>query len=199
MIYPKEFEELLEDFKLFPGIGEKSAERFVYSVDSFSTDKVDKFIEDLKNYKDKIRKCNICGHLTNNEECNICTSETRDKNVICVVEDVKSVFMFERTGKYNGVYHVLGGLISPIDEVNPEDLNINALITKRINDDTKEIIIALNPTVEGEMTSLYIQKLLENKKIKVSRLSYGIPMGADIEYLDPLTIIKAMDDRKYLS
>ena len=107
--------------------------------------------------------------------------------------------MFEKTGKYNGTYHVLGGLISPIDEINPEDLNIMSLINTRITDETKEIIIALNPSVEGEMTSLYIQKLLEKKNVKVSRLSYGIPMGADIDYLDPLTIIRAIDDRKFLS
>ena len=107
--------------------------------------------------------------------------------------------MFEKTGQYNGVYHVLGVLISPIDEVNPEDINLNSLITERINGDVKEVIIALNPSVEGEMTSLYIQKLLEKKNVKVSRLSYGLPMGADIEYLDPLTIIRAIDDRKFLS
>ena len=107
--------------------------------------------------------------------------------------------MFEKTHKFNGVYHVLGGLISPIDEVNPDDINIVSLVNNRITEDVKEVIIALNPSVEGEMTSLYIQKLLETKNVKVSRLSYGIPMGADIEYLDPLTIIRAIDDRKFLS
>lgn len=199
MIYPKEFEELLEDFKLFQGIGEKSAERFVYSINSLDIDKVEKFAKDLQEFKKNIRKCKNCGHLTNKEICNICDSESRDKSIICVVEDSKNVIMFEKTGKYNGTYHVLGGLISPIDEKNPEDLNISNLINKRINEETKEIIIALNPSVEGEMTSLYIQKLLENKNVKVSRLSYGIPMGADIDYLDPLTIIRAIDDRKFLS
>ena len=107
--------------------------------------------------------------------------------------------MFEKTGKYRGLYHVLGGLIAPIDEVNPEDINIYSLINNRIDEKVKEIIIALKPSVEGEMTSLYIQKLLENKNLKVSRLSYGIPMGADIEYLDPLTIMRAIEDRKMLS
>lgn len=199
MIYPKEFEELLEDFKLFQGIGDKSAERFVYSINALDIDKVEKFAKDLQEFKKNIRKCKKCGHLTNREICNICDSESRDKSVICVVEDSKNVIMFEKTGKFNGTYHVIGGLISPIDEVNPEDLNISSLINDRINEETKEIIIALNPSVEGEMTSLYIQKLLENKNIKVSRLSYGIPMGADIDYLDPLTIIRAIDDRKFLS
>lgn len=197
MIYPEEFEKLLEDFKLLPGIGDKSAERFVYAIDSLSVDKVDEFADNLKKYKETIRKCKICGHLSNKEMCNICDKSSRDKSTICVVEDSKSVFTFEKSGKYSGVYHVLGGLISPIDEVNPEDLNIKSLID-RIDDNVKEVIIALNPSVEGEMTSLYIQKLLKEKDVKVSRLSYGIPMGADIEYLDPLTIIRAMDDRKFL-
>ena len=199
MIYPDEFEKLLESFKRFPGIGDKSAERFVYAVDSLDIDQVEEIANNLINYKKNIRKCKICGHLTNKDICNICDSNTRDKNLICVVEDSKSVFSFEKTGKFSGTYHVLGGLISPIDEINPEDLNIYSLVNDRINEETNEIIIALNPTVEGEMTSLYIQKLLEGKNVKISRLSYGIPMGADIEYLDPLTIIRAMDDRKFLS
>lgn len=199
MIYPKEFEDLLDDFKEFPGIGEKSAERFVYSIDSFDDNQIDKFITDIKSYKQNIRKCSICGHLTNSDVCNICSSNNRDRNVICVVEYPKNVFVFEKSGGFNGVYHVLGGLISPVDGVNPEDLNISSLLNSRITDDTEEVIIALNPTVEGEMTSLYIKKLLEVKNIKVSRLSYGIPIGADIDYLDPLTITRAMDDRKFLS
>ncbi len=199
MIYPEEFEKLQESFKSFPGIGDKSAERFVYAIDSLDIDKVEDIADNLINFKKNIRKCKICGHLTNRDVCNICDSESRDKSIICVVEDSKSVFSFEKTGKFRGTYHVLGGLISPIDEINPEDLNIYSLINDRINDETLEVIIALNPTVEGEMTSLYIQKLLEDKNVKVSRLSYGIPMGADIEYLDPLTIIRAMDDRKFLS
>ena len=197
MIYPDEFEKLLEDFKLLPGIGDKSAERFVYAIDSLDNDRVNEFADNLRLYKSNITKCSICGHISNKEKCNICDMPSRNHNVICVVEDSKSVFTFEKSGKFSGVYHVLGGLISPIDEINPEDLNIKSLLD-RVNSETEEVIIALNPSVEGEMTSLYIQKLLKDKKIKVSRLSYGIPMGADIEYLDPLTIIRAMDDRKYL-
>lgn len=199
MIYPEEFELLLEDFKLLPGIGDKSAERFVYAINSLDIDKVEKISKDLINYKNKIRKCKVCGHLTNNEICKICDSKSRNQSIICVVEDSKSVFTFEKTGTYNGLYHVLGGLISPIDEINPEDLNISSLISNRIKAGVEEIIIALNPTVEGEMTSLYIQKLLEKKNVKISRLSYGIPMGSDLEYLDPMTITRAISDRKFLS
>lgn len=200
MIYPEEFQQLMDSFKNLPGIGEKTAERYVYAIDNLEIDKVEEFSNSLRNFKNNIKRCSICGHITNREICNICDSDARDKSLICVVEDSKSVFMFEKTGKYNGVYHVLGGLISPIDEINPEDINIGSLINKRINNEVKEVIIALNPSVEGDMTSLYIQKLLENKdNIKLSRLSYGIPVGADIEYLDPLTIIRAIDDRKFLS
>lgn len=199
MIYPYEFQQLVEGFKNLPGIGDKSAERFVYAINELPNDKVEELSKSLIEFKNKIRKCSVCGHLTNQDVCSICSSSERDNSTICVVEDTKSVFMFEKTGKYKGVYHVLGGLISPIDEINPDDINIYSLVNSRINDDVKEVIIALSPSVEGETTSLYIQKLLENKKVKVSRLSYGIPVGADIEYLDPLTIIRAIDDRKFLS
>lgn len=199
MIYPEEFEKLKDSFQLFSGVGEKSAERFVYDVNSIDMDKIEEFAHNLINFKNNIGKCVVCGHISNADKCSICASETRDQSTICVVEDSKSVFMFEKTGKYRGLYHVLGGLISPIDEVTPEDINIYSLINNRIDEKVKEIIIALKPSVEGEMTSLYIQKLLENKNLKVSRLSYGIPMGADIEYLDPLTIMRAIEDRKMLS
>jgi len=175
MIYPEEFQQLMDSFK------------------------IDAFSKNLQDFKKNIKRCSVCGHITNKDVCSICSSENRDKSLICVVEDSKSVFMFEKTGKYNGVYHVLGGLISPIDEINPEDINLHSLINNRINNDLSEVIIALNPSLEGETTSLYIQKVLEKKNIKLSRLSYGIPMGADIEYLDPLTIIRAIDDRKFLS
>ena len=188
MIYPEEFEKLKESFQLFSGVGEKSAERFVYDVNSIDMDKIDEFAHNLINFKNNIGKCVVCGHISNADKCSICASETRDQSTICVVEDSKSVFMFEKTGKYRGLYHVLGGLISPIDEVNPEDINIYSLINNRIDEKVKEIIIALKPSVEGE-----------NKNLKVSRLSYGIPMGADIEYLDPLTIMRAIEDRKMLS
>lgn len=199
MIYPYEFQQLMDGFKNLPGIGDKSAERFVYAINELSNDKVEELSKSLLEFKKKMGKCSICGHLTNQDICSVCSSKERDSSTICVVEDSKNVFMFEKTGKYNGVYHVLGGLISPIDEVNPDDINIYSLVNDRIKKDIKEVIIALNPSVEGETTSLYIQKLLENKNIKVSRLSYGIPVGADIEYLDPLTIIRAIDDRKFLS
>ena len=131
--------------------------------------------------------------------CDICSDKNRDKSTICVVEDSKNVFFIEKTKKYNGLYHVLNGVISPIEGKNPEDLNLYSLLNNRITKDVKEVIIALNPSIEGEVTSLYIQKVLEKYNVKVSRLSYGIPMGSDIEYLDPIMISKAWDDRKVIS
>lgn len=199
MVYPKDFSDLIESFKLLPGVGDKSAERFVYSVDEMSDEDVQNFSENLKKFKKNIKKCEICGHYTSNNICDICADKSRELSTICVVEDSKSVFKFETSGKYQGLYHVLGGLISPIDDINPENLNIDNLISKRLNDNVKEIIIALTPSIEGETTSLYLQKLLENKKVKISRLSYGLPMGSDIEYLDPITLAKAIDDRKVVS
>ena len=184
---------------MFPGVGEKSAERYVYSVNEMDIDKINEFCENLKNFKKNIRQCKICGHLTNSDVCNICSNENRDKSVICVVEDSKSVFMFEKTLKYKGYYHVLGGLISPIDEVVAEDINLDTLVNDRITPDVKEVIIALNPSVEGDVTTLYIKKLLDKKNVKVSRLSYGLSMGSDLDYLDPLTVIRAIEDRKYVS
>lgn len=199
MIYPKDFLHLIESFKVLPGIGDKSAERFVYAIDSVDEKDVEVFAKNLVNFKKNIKKCEICGHYTDKKTCDICSDDNRNKNVICVVEDPKSVFMFEKTGTYRGKYHVLNGLISPIDGVNPEDINIYNLINKRISTDVKEIILAINPSIEGETTSLYIQQLLKGKNIKISRLSYGIPAGSEIEYLDPIMITKALDDRKEIS
>ena len=153
----------------------------------------------MTDFKKNIKVCEICGCLSDTKICNICDNKKRDNSTICVVEDSKNVFFIEKTGKYDGLYHVLNGLISPIDGKDPDDLNIMSLIDKRINSNIKEIIIALNPSIEGEVTSLYIQKLLEKYNIKVSRLSYGIPMGTDIEYLDPVMITKAWEDRKVIS
>ena len=161
--------------------------------------KCGKEIDNISEVKKVLHACPICGYITEEAVCEICSNKNRNHNVICVLEDYKSVFAFEKAGNYNGVYHVLNGLISPIDDVNPEDINIRSLINKRISSEVKEVILSLNPSVEGEMTSLYIKKLLEDKDIKVSRLSYGLPVNADIEYLDPLTIIRAIDDRKFLS
>ncbi len=199
MAAPKSFTNLVNNLSILPGVGEKTAERFVYSIFEKEDDEVEALAQSLLDFKKNIKKCSVCGSLTDNEICDICNDESRDRSTLCIVEDSKSLFFIEKTKKYNGLYHVLNGLISPIEGKNPEDLNISSLINNRINKDLKEIIIALNPSIEGDVTSMYIQKLLENKNIKVSRLSYGIPMGSDIEYLDPIMISKAWDDRKVIS
>ena len=199
MNYPKSFSDLVNNLGLLPGVGQKTAERYVYALYEKELDEVENLAKSLVDFKNNIKICDNCGVLSDNTICDICSDNTRDKSTLCIVEDSKSVFFIEKTKKYNGYYHVLNGLISPVDGKNPEDLNIAKLVNDRITDDVKEVIIALNPSIEGEVTSMYIQKLLEKFDIKVSRLSYGIPMGSDIEYLDPIMVSKAWDDRKVIS
>lgn len=198
MIYPESLEKLINYYKKLPGIGEKNAERLALATLNFKEEDLDKFSESLKNIK-KIHKCNICGHLTENEICNICSDPSRNKNLICVIEDYKSVFSFEKAGNYKGVYHVLNGLISPADNIGPDNINLSSLV-KRVEEAEKpELILALKSTIEGETTTLYIKKIFEKKNVLISRLSYGIPMGAEIDYLDIITLDKALEDRKKIS
>ena len=164
MIYPKVLEELIENFKILPGIGDKSAERMALSILNKEESEIQGFASSLIIAKNKLHPCPVCGFITDQEICNICDNPVRNKNSICVVEDYKSVFMFEKMGKYHGVYHVLDGLISPIDGIGPDDINIDNLIKRCNNSKEKiELIIALKPTIEGETTLQYINKLLKNK------------------------------------
>ena len=201
-IYPEVLCRTIEYLKKLPGIGEKSAERMALSLIDMSEENVQNLSKALLDSKERLHKCSICSSLTENDICEVCEQATignRNKNLICVLEDYKSVFAFERSGKFNGVYHVLNGLISPIDGIGPDDININSLI-KRVNElEDPEIIIALKSTIEGEATTLYIKKIFEHKNIEISRLSYGIPMGVDIDYLDELTLYNALNDRKVIS
>lgn len=199
MALPRIFTDLVNNLTLFPGVGEKTAERYVYSLCDKESEEVENLANALIDFKKNIRYCEVCGCLTDTDECDICSDKNRDRSTICIVEDSKNVFFIEKTKKYNGLYHVLNGVISPIEGKNPEDLNLYSLLNNRITKDIKEVIIALNPSIEGEVTSLYIQKVLEKYNVKVSRLSYGIPMGSGIEYLDPIMISKAWDDRKVIS
>lgn len=200
MIYPEVLRNAIDSFRKLPGIGEKSAERYALSMLDLSEEDIDNFVNSIKECKSKIRKCKICGHLTDKEICSICDDSNRNPNVICVVEDYKSVFMFEKSGSFNGMYHVLDGLISPIDGIYPDDINIASLESRiKENQEDAEIILALKPSIEGETTTLYIKKIFEKKNIKVSRLSYGIPMGVEIDYLDSITLDRALLDRKEIS
>lgn len=199
MIYPKVLENLIEYFKKLPGIGEKTAERLALSVIEFTEEDVESFAAAMVDAKTKLHTCQICGNITTENKCRICDDEYRNHNLICVVEDYKSVFAFEKMGKYQGVYHVLNGLISPLDGIAPTDINISSLVSRITNNPDVELILALKPTIEGETTTGYINKILEKKKVKISRLSYGLPMGTELDYLDSLTLERAFEDRKKIS
>ncbi len=199
MIYPETLQKLINYYKKLPGIGEKSAERLALATIDFKEEDINTFSDALKNVKKKLNNCEICGHICEGNICEICSDSNRDKNLICVIEDYKSVFSFEKVGNYKGVYHVLNGLISPMEGVNPEDINISSLV-KRVNKlQNPELILALKSSIEGETTTLYIKKIFENKNVTISRLSYGIPIGAEIDYLDIITLDKALEDRKKIS
>lgn len=195
MKYPPTINNLIECLKKLPGIGEKTAERLSLEILNLNDDIIDLFSKSLKDTKEKIKKCDKCGNLTEEEFCSICKDKNRDKNILCVVEECQNINLFEKTGSFHGYYHVLGGLINPLEGITPEDINLKALI-KRIEDEKiKEIVLAIKPSVEGETTVLYINKLLEKKDVVVSKIAYGIPMGADIDYIDPITLSIALDGR----
>ena len=200
MKYPKSIEELIDCFKMLPGIGEKNAERLCFAVLHFNEEQADKFSDSIKNVKTKIKKCNICNNYTEDSDiCEICNDSLRDKSTICVVESVKDLILLEKSNAYKGVYHVLEGLISPLEGINPEDIKINQLINRIKKEKIKEVILALNMTMEGETTSLYILKLLEGTGVSVTKIAAGIPVAADMEYLDSLTIQRALEGRNKLS
>lgn len=199
MIYPGSLEKLISFYKKLPTIGEKSAERLALATLDLDDEDVTDFSHDLLIAKEKLHPCQICNNLTDQDICPICKDENRDHNLICVIEDYKSVFSFEKAGNYKGVYHVLNGLISPIKNIGPEDIAISSLAKRVEALDKPELILALKSSIEGETTTLYIKKIFEKKKVTISRLSYGLPMGAEIEYLDILTLDKALADRKKIA
>lgn len=194
-MYPKKFENLIDSLKMLPGVGLKSAERYAFDMLNYSDEKIDMFIQSLIDLKENISYCKICGNLADGDTCEICKDEERDPSIICVVQSPKDVIAMEKTHEFKGLYHVLNGVISTSKGIMPEDINLAKLL-ERINEDTKEVIIATNPTVEGETTALYIGKLLEKKGINVTRIAHGIPMGGHLDYADELTLIKALEGRK---
>lgn len=199
MKYPDSLNNLIDSLKKLPSIGEKSAERLAFAIMNLDNDEVSLFSDSIRDVKLKIKKCSECGNITENEKCDICLNEDRDASLICVVEDCKNIITLEKMGSYNGKYHVLDGLISPIEGRGPSDIKIDTLVDKVEKNNIKEIIIAISPTLEGETTALYISKILENKGVIVSRIAYGIPMGADMEYLDPMTLSMALMNRNKIS
>lgn len=187
-------EELVNQFRRMPGIGEKSAQRMAFHVLNMNPDDAKKFADAILSAHEKIHKCSICCNLTEDELCSVCRNEARDKSVICVVEDPRDVAAIERTREYYGTYHVLHGAISPIGGIGPNELTIKELLSRL--DGVKEVIMATNPTVEGEATAMYISRLLKPLGVKVTRLAYGVPVGADLEYADEITLTRAMEGRR---
>ena len=199
MNYPSSLKSLIDCFKKLPGVGEKTAERFSLSVLDFDEKLIESFSDSIKDVKYKIKRCSICNNLTESDVCDICRDDTRDSSVICVVSEAKNSILFEKMGSYRGKYHILNGLISPLDGIGPEDINIDKLIERIDNEGVSEVILALKPSIEGETTSLYISKVLSGKGVRVTKIAQGIPMGADMEYIDMLTLEMALSDRKEIS
>lgn len=192
---PKIFMRLTEALQFFPGIGKKSAERIAFYILSNPQDGK-KIAESVEEVLSKIKFCNICGNITVEDPCSICSSHERNRTTICVVEKPMDVFAIERAGIYDGLYHVLGGLISPLDNRGPDDIRIEPLILRAKKEDLNEIIIATNPTTEGEATALYLQESLKEFNIKISRIAQGIPVGTDLDFADDITLLRAMEGRR---
>lgn len=187
--------ELVNQFERLPGIGKKTAQRLAYSILEQPPERAKKFAEALINAREKIHFCKCCQALTDLELCQICDDPARDKSVICVVEEPRDVMAFERTREYHGVYHVLHGVISPLDGIGPEQLRIKELMSRLASGEVNEIIMATNPTVEGEATASYISRMVKPMGVKVTRLAYGIPVGGDLEYADEFTLARALEGR----
>lgn len=189
---------LIEQFERMPGIGHKSAQRLAFYVLSMKQSEAEAFAGAILDAHTKIKKCTRCCNLAEEELCPICKSQNRDESVVCVVEDPRDILAFERTHEYNGTYHVLHGVISPMNSVGPEDITIKELLARIADGKINEVIMATNPTVEGEATAMYISRLLKPMGITVSRLAYGVPVGAELEYADEVTLTRALEGRKTL-
>ncbi|MBQ8381263.1 MAG: recombination protein RecR [Clostridia bacterium] len=197
--YITPIKRLIEEFRRLPGVGAKTAARYAFATLSFTEEDATRFADAILGAKRDVRTCPVCCGFTAEEgECEICSSKDRDRSVICVVEDPKDVMVMEKVRGYKGTYHVLGGVLSPIDNVSVEDLNIKELMERVKSDEVSEVIVATNPTPSGDTTAAYIARALEPYGVEVSRLAYGIPVGADIEYADEVTLMRALEGRKYL-
>lgn len=194
-MYPKKFEALIECFQRLPGVGTKTAERYAFEVLKWKQEEIQLYIDSFSAILDGIDTCHVCGNLSDGDTCEICKDQSRNHKIICVVQSPKDIIAMEKTQEYDGVYHVLGGVISTAKGIFPEDLTIKQLL-ERVHDGVTEIIMATNPTVEGETTALYIAKLLEKTTVNVTRIAHGLPMGGHLDYADELTLIKAMEGRK---
>lgn len=187
--------KLVEQFASLPGIGRKTAQRLAFYILTLSKEQAQEFSNAIIEAHEKIKHCEICKNYTDQPVCDICADENRDKSIICVVEDAKDVAAFERTREFRGQYHILGGLISPMDGIGPDQIYIKELLARINSGGISEVIMATNPTVEGEATAMYISRLLKPFGVKTSRLAYGIPVGSDLEYADEITLFKALENR----
>lgn len=192
-MYPQKFNDLVEFFRVLPGVGVKNAERYAFTILALDNMTVKKLANTLVEAKESIRECTRCHMMSEENECQICKNKQRNNKVICVVESVKDVIAIEKSEAYNGLYHVLGGSIAPAKGMLPDDLNFKTLLNRL--EGVKEVIIATNPTVDGEVTSLYLNRILENKNILVTKLAFGLPMGGQVDYADGLTLNRALDGR----
>lgn len=198
MKYPQTFENLINGLKKLPGVGAKSAERMAYQILNMDDEDIHNLANSLIDSKNKLVRCKKCGCMSEGELCEICKDDSRDNHTLCIVQNTKDVYALEKAKNYSGVYHVLNGVISASLGVTPNDLNLQELINRIENDEIKEVILATNPNIEGETTALYIAKLLDGKNVEVTRLAYGLPVGASLDYADEYTLIKAMQGRRKL-
>lgn len=196
-MFPKCIDDLIESFKKFPGVGQKSAERMAFSLlYDFDEDDLDAFSFNVSNIKKTIKNCKVCNCITDQDLCFVCSDNTRDKSILMVVENAKDVFLLEKMGNFSGYYHVLGGLISPFDDVGPDDIDLKGLLERVKKDKVKEIIFVTKSGIEADTTILYIKKCLEDVDVVISRIANGIPIGADMDYIDSLTLESALKNRK---
>ncbi len=196
--YAKPLANLIRELSKLPGIGGKSAQRLAFHILSMDDKEANLLASAITNAKSTMRYCSVCGNLTDQDPCEICSDERRDRSVICVVEQARDVAAMERMREYDGLYHVLNGAISPMDGIGPEDINLKQLIIRLQQNDIDEVILATNPTIEGEATAMYIARLIKPSGIRVTRIAHGIPVGGDLEYADEVTLSKAMEGRRPL-
>ena len=196
MIYPKSIATLIEHFQKFPSVGPKSAQRMAFYLLRMPENEVQKFAQAIIDAKANTRTCEVCFNLSSTSPCEICQSTKRDRSTICVVAETKDLIAIEKTNEYKGLYHVLQGLISPMNGIGADDIRIKELLTRLTSEEVQEVILALSPSVEGEATSLYLTKLIKPFGIKISRIAFGLPVGADLEYADEITIAKALEGRR---
>ena len=196
MEYTKPLAQLIDQFQKLPGIGPKSAQRMAFFMLKMPLSEVEKFATTLIEAKKQIKYCHICFNMSSQDPCEICSSHKRTKDTICVVAETKDLTAIEKTHEFKGVYHVLQGLISPIDGITPEDLRIKELLQRVADDEVKEVIFAINPSVEGDATTLYLSKLLKPFGVKLTRIAFGLPIGSELEYVDELTLARTMEGRR---